>query len=78
KSKIPHKWISTQDRDSKPKDLSQYYPSLTKIEKILLKFRSKRLKERLWLIGKEWKHDLNIIEKIVKDISYPSCINSPN
>ncbi|CAI2200027.1 4110_t:CDS:1, partial [Funneliformis geosporum] len=50
KSKIPHKWISIQDRASKPKDLSQYYPSLTKIENIFLKFQSKRLKERLWPI----------------------------
>src|SRR5215216_3996983 len=71
KSKIPHKWIFSQDREPKPKDLSQYYPLLTKIEKILLKFRSKRLNERLWPIGEEWKRDLNIVATIVKDISYP-------
>ncbi|CAI2192926.1 10153_t:CDS:1, partial [Funneliformis geosporum] len=59
------------DHAPKLKDLSQYYPSLTKIEKILLKFCSKRLRERLWPIGEEWKHDQKIVANIVKDISYP-------
>ncbi|CAI2198383.1 16089_t:CDS:1, partial [Funneliformis geosporum] len=71
KSKIPHKWIFTQDRAPKPKDLFQYYPSLTKIEKILLKFHSKRLRERLWPISEEWKHDQKVVANIVKDILYP-------
>ncbi|CAI2175391.1 14301_t:CDS:2, partial [Funneliformis geosporum] len=30
-----------------------------------------KLRKWLWLIGEEWKHNLNIVANIVKDISYP-------
>ena len=70
-SKIPHKWIFSHQRTPTPKTISRFYPLLTKIERILLKVRSKRLKENLWPIGEEWKKDLEIITKVSDNIQYP-------
>ena len=69
-AKIPHKWIFTCQRTPSPKEISKYYPLLTKIEKILIKFCSKRINQKLWPIGEEWKKDLNKINKISNNIKY--------
>src|SRR5215216_1908737 len=68
---ILYKWITSYDNTPKPKKLVTHYDRLKKLNRILLKFRNKRVKSKTWPIEVEWEEDIITLYDIINNTDLP-------
>jgi len=80
---VPFSYRSADDALSKPKSLTSCYSALTKLNRILLKFRTKYLTCSLWIDQPVWQDNLAMIQNIILEhqlepVVFPSSLTAEN
>jgi hypothetical protein len=70
-TKIPFTWINKSYlKETKPEQLCSNYSLLKKLNRLLIKFRNKRIKLCQWPRNEEWYEDMDIIIEAASTIKY--------